>query len=228
MRRVPFVAILTGAVALAACESRRTAEVASAELLGLEADQVMVGVEHYMTREGVRRALLLADTAFTYQDEERLRLRNLKITFFGELGEESAVLTAGTGVYEMESGDLEVEGEVEVVDGSTGERLVTERLRYVAEPDSLYGDTAFVLYRGDVEMRGARFVTDPELRNFRAESPSFVSRGSEIEEVQPVPPKVLPLRELRSKQRDGPDTGTRVDAEAAPGTEAQPPAPEPR
>jgi LPS export ABC transporter protein LptC len=181
-KRAPgAVAVWAVVAAAGGCGSDRSGELASEELLGLVADQVMIDLEHYMTREGVRRALLVADTAFTYQDEERLRLRNLEVTFFGDAGEAEGVLTARTGVYELESGDFTVEGDVAVVDESQGKRLVTERLRYLAIADSLYGDTSFAFYRGNAEMRGTSFVSDPGMENIQAEAPSMV-----VPDVQPI------------------------------------------
>lgn len=158
----------------AACGSPQPGEIASEELLELEADQVMVDLETYMTREGLRRAHLLADTAYTYQDEARLRLRDLEITFYGDAGQVDGVLTAASGIYQLESGDISVEGKVVVVDATEGKRLTTEKLRYVATADSLYGDTAFVFYRGNAEMRGTSFVSDPGMDNIRAVSPSVI------------------------------------------------------
>jgi LPS export ABC transporter protein LptC len=146
-------------------------------LLGLEADQVLVGVEMNLTRAGVRSAILLADTAFSFQQEGLLQLRNLQITFFGDAGIEKGVLTGREGEYRFESGDVEVRGEVEVTEALGSKRLVTERLRYAADVDSLYGDTAFVLYRPGLQMRGASFVSDSQLENVETSNPSFISEG---------------------------------------------------
>jgi hypothetical protein len=66
------------------CQDEAERRLASETLLGLEADQVLVNVEMNLTRAGVRRGILKADTAFSYQEEELLRLRNLDITFFDE------------------------------------------------------------------------------------------------------------------------------------------------
>ncbi len=68
-----------------------------------------------------------------------------------------------------------VEGDVEVVESGGSKRLVTERLRYEARPDSLYGDTTFVLYRPGLEMRGDSFVSDAQLENVVSRNPSIVS-----------------------------------------------------
>jgi LPS export ABC transporter protein LptC len=172
-----------GLLLLAACEEKTQKPLASDTLLGLEADQVLVGVEMNLTRDGIRSAVLLADTAFSYQDEGTLRLRNLEITFFGDTGLEEGVLTGREGEYSFESGDVDVRGEVEVTEAAGSKRLVTERLRYSAEADSLYGDTAFVLYRPGIEMRGTSFLSDARLENVQSSQPSFVSRGDPGEVV---------------------------------------------
>ncbi len=162
---------------LGGCEQEDQKPLASDTLLGLEADQVLVGVEMNLTRAGVRNGVLVADTAFSYQEEGLLQLRNLVITFYGSTGLEEGVLTGREGEYRFETGDVEVSGAVEVTEAVGSKRLVTERLRYVAEVDSLYGDTAFVLYRPGLEMRGTNFVSDAQLENVQSDNPSFVSEG---------------------------------------------------
>ena len=164
-------------VAMGGCEKESQKPLASDTLLGLEADQVLVGVEMNLTRAGVRNGILVADTAFSFQEEGLLQLRNLRITFYGSTGLEEGVLTGREGEYQFETGDVEVRGGVEVTESVGSKRLVTERLRYAAEADSLYGDTAFVLHRPGLQMRGASFVSDAQLENVQSLDPSFVSEG---------------------------------------------------
>lgn len=173
--RVPLLALL--AIAAGACEQETEKPLASDTLLGLEADQVLVDVEMNLTRAGVRAAILVADTAFSFQEEGVLTLRNLVITFYGAAGLEEGVLTGREGEYRFETGDVEIHGGVEVTEAVGSKRLVTERLRYSAEADSLYGDTAFVLYRPGVQMRGDSFVSDAQMENVRSLNPSFLSEG---------------------------------------------------
>jgi len=163
---------------LGGCEKESQKPLASDTLLGLEADQVLVGVEMNLTRAGVRNGVLVADTAFSFQEEGLLQLRNLTITFYGRTGLEEGVLTGREGEYRFETGDVEVRGGVEVTEAAGSKRLVTERLRYAAEADSLYGDTAFVLYRPGLQMRGDSFVSDAQLENVQSLNPSFVSEGN--------------------------------------------------
>ena len=168
------------ALALSGCAEEGDRPLASATLLGLEADQVLVGVEMNLTRAGVRNAVLVADTAFSFQEEGLLQLRNLVITFYGDTGLEEGVLTGRQGEYDFETGNVEVNGQVEVNEALGSKRLVTERLRYVAAVDSLYGDTTFVLYRPGLESRGNSFVSDAQLENVQILNPSFVSDGDAV------------------------------------------------
>ena len=177
--RMPWRAGALAALALsvAGCDKESAKPLASDTLLGLEADQVLVGVEMNLTRAGVRNGILVADTAFSFQEEGLLRLRNLVITFYGSTGLEEGVLTGREGEYRFETGDVEVMGQVEVTEAAGSKRLVTERLRYAAEADSLYGDTTFVFYRPGLQMRGDSFVSDAQMENVQSLNPSFVSEG---------------------------------------------------
>ena len=170
-------AVLCVLVLVAGCHKEDRKPLASDTLLGLEADQVLVGVEMNLTRNGILSAVLKADTAFSFQDEGILRLRNLKIRFYGDTGLEEGVLTGKEGEYSFDSGDVSVRGDVEVNETAGSKRLVTERLRYSAEADSLYGDTAFVLYRPGYQMRGKSFLSDSRLENVESFEPSFVAEG---------------------------------------------------
>lgn len=187
--RPRFLGAAVALLVVIGCEKESEKPIASDTLLGLEADQVLVGVEMSLTRGGVRSGILTADTAFSYQEEGLLRLRNLKITFFRNTGVERGVLTGRDGEYRFESGNVDVRGDVEVTESSGSKRLVTQRLRYVAEADSLYGDTAFVLYRPGLQSSGDSFVSDAQLENVQVLNPSFVSEGGNPTPARPERPE---------------------------------------
>ncbi|MFQ5746468.1 MAG: LPS export ABC transporter periplasmic protein LptC [Gemmatimonadota bacterium] len=172
--------VLTLLLGLAACRGGEDVDVASPELLGLRADQVMVGLEHFMTREGVRRAHLLADTARFFPDESRIQLRGLRITFFNAGGEPQSTLRAREGVYDTETTDMEASGDVVVVNESAGRRLETARIAYDVEDDVLRGDTTFVFRRGESTTRGSSFVSDPSMDRVRLSRPQVVTPGVEV------------------------------------------------
>ena len=147
------------------------------ELLGMDADQVVVNLEHRMTREGVVRGHLVADSAYIYRSEARIRLRTLRIGFFGDGGSEMSVLTAEHGTYDLGSGDMLVHGDVTVTDEALDRRLTTERLRFDAAADQLVGDTAFVMTQGSSTTRGESFTSDPQMSVVDMEGPTLTKPG---------------------------------------------------
>lgn len=171
MRGVP---VLLAALALAACRGDEPVRTAGVELLGLGADQVLIGMEHFMTREGLRRAHVRADTAFFFQDSSKVRLRPVDVTFFDTDGSEISHLTAREGVYDLRTNDMEVRERVVMLSRREFQRLETEHLTYDAREDKLRSDVAFVLYRENTVIRGTGLVSDPGLGSTRVTRPSAV------------------------------------------------------
>lgn len=150
------------------------------------ADQVMVGVEQYLTREGVRRGVLHADTAFTYEDASRIDLRYLEIHFFDETGADRGVLTSASGAYRLETGDMTVHGAVDLrgrLDAGEPSVLETDSLAYEAAENLLSTDASWTLTHpdGTVE-RGRGLVTDPGLQNIQARDWTVTTPDVEVPE----------------------------------------------
>lgn len=160
-----------------ACGEESQVEVAGPELLNLGASQVMVEVETYVFGNlGTRQARVLADTAFFLEEEEgAVNLRRVHVTFYNDAGGFTSTLTARQGRYDFETGNMQAEGSVVVLDATSTRRLETPSLDYVADTDELSGDTSFVFYRGEEVVRGESFQADPSLENIRIKSPSGVS-----------------------------------------------------
>lgn len=177
MRRLLWL----GAVAAAAlgCRGEEPAATAGPDLVGMEADQVVIGMEHLLTRDGLRRAFLRADTAWFLEDSSLVRLRPVEVTFFEGGGREVSDLTARQGVYDMRTGNMEASGRVVVRSRLEFQRLETERLRYDASEDLLRADTIFVLYREGSTIRGDALVSDPALDSARVRRPSAVVEDPE-------------------------------------------------
>lgn len=175
-------ALLLALVFGAGCGDEEAAEPSGPDFDALEADQVMVQVEHYLTDDGVRRAHLLADTVYFVDDGSTARLRRFTIDFFGSEGARTSVLTALEGLYQLESGDMRAEREVVVEDAQESQRLTTERIVYDVSEDRLQSDVDFMLVRGRDTITGTGFVTDPGLDSLVTRRPSVVSPGG------PAPP----------------------------------------
>ncbi len=135
------------------------------------ADQVMFGVEQYLTRAGIRRGVLRADTAYMYDDASRIDMRRLEIRFFDDAGGDLGRLTARRGEYLLPAGNMtvhdnvELEGRLQSVAPSV---LETDSLVYDAADDELATDAAWTLTHpdGTVE-QGTGLVTDPAMENIR-------------------------------------------------------------
>lgn len=201
--------LVVGLVLLTACGEEENPEPVGPEFRELEADQVMVGVEHYMTRDGVRRAHLEADTAYFLSESSSVMVRHYTVDFFDPEGGLRSVLTARQGIYDMQSGDMQARGDVVVVDPDESQRLMTERLLYDASTGKLESDVDFLLLRGRDTIRGTGFVTDPGLDSLTTRQPSVVS-----------PP------EAEGPSANGPPSGpadsARADTARPPAGEAEP------
>lgn len=172
MRRTSVV--LVAAALAAACGEEPAPEPAGPQFQELEADQVMVDVEHYMTREGVRRAHLRADTVYFLDEGATAHLRRFTVDFFSETGATTSVLSARDGRYRLQSGDMEATEDVRVVDEDESQRLRTERLIYDSETGELRSDVDFVMVQGRDTIRGIGFVTDPGLDSLTIRRPGAV------------------------------------------------------
>src|SRR5256886_10323396 len=67
------------------------------------ADQVLIGMTHYVTEAGVLRARVRADTAFFYSGPQRAELRNVHVTFYDTQGRSTSTLTAHEGTHHWRS-----------------------------------------------------------------------------------------------------------------------------
>ncbi|MGH7718152.1 MAG: LPS export ABC transporter periplasmic protein LptC [Gemmatimonadaceae bacterium] len=159
--------ILGAAVlALVACGEGAEPPVAAPNPLADSADQVMFGIRWNMTTNGVLRARLLADTAYFFDDNARMELRDVHMTFFDAIGQQTSVLTSREGTYNTRLSTAEARGDVVMV-GEEGRRLTTEQMRYNQSQNLVSSDSAFVFTGPNQRLEGIGFVSDPEMSNVR-------------------------------------------------------------
>ena len=127
-------------------------------------DTAVRGMRTFVTRDGVRRAVVEADTAEWREDNE-IHLRRMTLTFFDPNGQESTEVTAEFGTFHQLTGDLEAERQVVVEDRVDRQRLETERLRYRNADGRLLGDTTFHFVDPieGLTLDGTAFESDPAL-----------------------------------------------------------------
>lgn len=167
-----------GGLALAACAPGDPGPVAEAALLRLQCDQLMVGLEHFLAADGVRRARVVADTACFLEDRATVGLHRVRVTFYDAVGAPSSTLTSDSASYDWLAGDMHAVGNVVVVDAETGRRVETSVLYYERAKEEIWSDQATTMTEPDgtvvegtgfrsssglerVEMENARLTRPP-------------------------------------------------------------------
>ena len=127
------------------------------------ADQVIFGLTHYLTVDGIRRARLEADTAYFFQGAQTAEMLNLTVTFYSLQGAETSTLTSREGTYRWRTQDMEARIDVVAVTPD-GRRLMTSRLQYDRATDKIIGPEPYTFVTPDREGSGESFISDPDFR----------------------------------------------------------------
>jgi LPS export ABC transporter protein LptC len=157
-------ALVVIAIALVACQDPGATPPAIESAVRDTADQTMFGVRLMLADRGIQRAQMQSDTAFTYEDNTRTELRNVRTVFFTETGLKNGTLTSREGTYNVRTGNMEARGNVVVI-SEDGRRLETAQLRYDPGRNEISSDSAFVLTEPTQRITGIGFTADPNLNN---------------------------------------------------------------
>jgi LPS export ABC transporter protein LptC len=166
------VLLILAAASLAACGGP-TGPVSSS-YTPLEADQVLLGVDHSITMNGVRQALLRSDTTLMYNDSSMVYLRGVTLEIYAEDGALRATLTSRRGALDQLTRRMIATGEVLLeVQGALGRTVWTEELHYDPQQKRIWSDvfTRTRTPRGE-EIRGDGFTSDEQFENFRIRNPA--------------------------------------------------------
>ena len=130
------------------------------------ADQTMYGARSLLTDRGLLRAELLSDTAYFFDENTRIELQKVHVTFYATNGAKNAVLTSRAGTYNTRTNVMEARGDV-VVLSEDGRRLVSPQLRFDQARNEISSDSAFTLTEPGRQVSGIGFVSDPDMNNIR-------------------------------------------------------------
>ena len=130
------------------------------------ADQMTQGLRVMLNDQSVLKGILLADTAFAFDDGTRSVMRRVHVTFFTPQGVKDGVMTSRAGLYNSRLSRLEVTGDV-VVTRDDGKRLTSQQLVYDQARNQIFTDSAFVLNEPDRQLMGIGFESDPQMTSFR-------------------------------------------------------------
>ncbi len=135
------------------------------------ADQVLLGMSHYVTESGVLRARVRADTAYFFSNTQRAELRNVHVTFYDITGKPTSTLTSREGTHHWRTGDMEARGNVVVVRDKDGGTMRTDVMYYHQARNEVSSDQAFVFDGPDRHIEGQGFTSDPEFKKITATHP---------------------------------------------------------
>ncbi len=174
------LSILIGVLALIACGDQSEAPLVAEDILALneEANQVMFGVEHYVTSDGIRKAHIVSDTAFNIEDRAVIELRGMEVTFFDTDGNVTSILTANRGTYRWDSGNMTARESVVVVSPAEGRRLETSVLNYNRSQDRIWTEETTRIFEPDgTVVEGSAFESDSSMDDIELTSARFIRPG---------------------------------------------------
>lgn len=135
------------------------------------ADQVLIGMSHYVTESGVLRARVQADTAFFFSGTQQAELRNVHVTFYDAAGQATSTLTSKEGTHHWRTGDMQARGNVVVVRNKDDATLRTEVMNYSQVRNEVNSEKAFVWDEPGRHMEGDGFTSDPEFKKIATQRP---------------------------------------------------------
>ena len=163
--RVLFAALAVVIIA-ASCRKSTNPPVVGEVSLADSADQIIFDGRFFVTKNGINRGEMRADTIFVFNDQSVFVLRAVNGAFTTETGAPNGTIRGDRGHYDRRNRILDGYGNV-VVTSTKGERLNSNHLRYSEMKDEISSDSAFTIVRGSDVQRGVRFISDPNLKDFR-------------------------------------------------------------
>lgn len=160
-----FPMALMALVAGLACEGSSAPPVVEPWLLEMDADNMILGMDHEMTQAGVKNAHLYADTAYYYSDSTAYNLRGVRLVVYTIMGTERGTLTADSGVLDEETESMIARGNVVLVLPASNRQLETSELHYDPATEKIWSDSATVFRDGDATTSGSGFDSDLEFSN---------------------------------------------------------------
>lgn len=185
MKTGKLTLLLLCTLLLAGCREEATMPTRKDTLAELNVDQVLYGTLHVITRKGVRKANLHADTAYFKDVDSRVDLRGMRLEFFNEqTGAVSGTLSSRTGEYDMRTGAMTARGKAVLkLEGAEGERTIeSDELHYNVQDDRIWSSKPTVMREGGRTVRGTSFESDTKFQNVTVQNPrsSGVQTGEGI------------------------------------------------
>lgn len=164
--RTRNLSLLACIALLGACDESTAPPIGEYE--SLPADQVVMGVDYLFTSEGVRRAQLIADTAYMFEaSDSATHLRGVKLEMYDNEGALTSTLTADRGEYDVDTQKTVARGNVVlVIPDPDGRTIWTEELHYDPVTKRIWSDVrSRMLMNSGQDMTVERFTADDQFQN---------------------------------------------------------------
>ncbi|MEZ4414693.1 MAG: LPS export ABC transporter periplasmic protein LptC [Gemmatimonadota bacterium] len=169
--------LLATTILSAACEQATTTNVVPPELVNLQADNLVLGMEHEITQNGVRYATLHADTAYYFKDDGKYELLSVSLQVFTTTGVERATMTSEWGELTEATEAMVARRNVVLLLPDRDGRLETSELNYDPMNEKFWSDSATVFTEAGRVTRGTGFEADLNFTNIRVRGASIRGRG---------------------------------------------------
>lgn len=147
----------------------------------LPADQVMIGVNHTMTNNGMRSAVGQFDTVYAYDDSAKFHLKGVNLELFDEAGNKTGTLTSLTGVLNTGTQAMTARGNVRLVTLPDNRIIESEELHYDPSIRRIWSDVATTMrHQGNVS-HGDGFSADDKFQEVKIVRPRGTLPGIKIE-----------------------------------------------
>tara|TARA_Y100000590_G_C15728207_1_gene1016026 strand:- start:1647 stop:2198 length:552 start_codon:yes stop_codon:yes gene_type:complete len=144
------------------CEKNRTEVVIDPEFENIKADYITFGSTHYLSRQGIREALIVADTAYFFNDSTIVILRGgVTLTAYNkDLGTEKAVVTSDRGRLNTSENYIVAQENAVLLITGDGRRIESSELNYHQDQDRIWSDSSTTMYEGNSIVEGSGFDAD--------------------------------------------------------------------
>jgi LPS export ABC transporter protein LptC len=166
---------LAAALALASCSGVQGPSTDG--YMSLTADQVTIGLVQIIETNGVRSAVLRADTAYMFNDSSKAHLRGVNLVLYDEDGNESTTLVSDSGEIHTVTEAMVARGSVVLIAEAGQRRIETEEFHFDPNNDRIWSTVPFVMNRNGTITRGASFESDSRFLNFRIREPVGAVEG---------------------------------------------------
>jgi len=152
---------------LAGCETTSEPSAGTTDPEGIQADQVVYGARQNMSTDGVRDAILDADSLFMWQDSSHVHIEGLRLTVFSDNGTSRATITADRGRLSESSSELIAQGDVVLIIPDGDREIHSSELRFAPDTDRIWTDSAVVMRSGNCTVQGTRMQADMSFEDVR-------------------------------------------------------------